>query len=979
MYNQLFQPIFKPLFGALYGSDGISPSFRADLLASIEPHYSRTGVTPTFTRATTATVTDHEGRIVEVPSGAARFAGARFVKNEIANASSASLAVSATDTITVAADTTWVFSMGPGSGTVTFSGTATGSSGTLSADSSRRTAKTLTITGAGTIIMTASVAEVVDYQIENVTGRVNQNPSEHVSKGVLSPPYHGLGADAIKAFTTHNGNTVSSGVVTEADGPAINSNTSQWVELDGAAGTYVSTPDSAAASVTGDITLIAWVAPDDWTPGANEEIIAKYVSSGNQGAYALVLVTTGIFRFVTSSDGSNGTQVTSDSTVATGFADGSGHWVRASWDDSGDVVNFYTSDDPIGTPKDSIAWTQLGDPDVAHASSGIYDSTAPVEIGSAITGTVNLFNGKIGPAYVIASTDPTATPAVTFNPNKWTAGVTWEDANDEVWTLQGNAVVRGPFSQWGDLPGSSGDYFSTPDQAMPTGDAFFLGYVALDDWTPASNSTVIGQWNSTGNQAAFVFQVNTSGGLRLMLSANGIASDISDSTVSIGQSNGIGIWVAARFDVSANEVIFYTSADSPLTPYGKISWTQLGASVANDRTAIFNSTQSIEVGAHQGGTLGVTAGKVMRAAVIASTDPTVAPSVDFDARAFTPGVSTAVTSTGETWTANGNTSIEGGNFPVAHWDEEGPLGYLSEGARTNLCLYSNDFSNAAWVATNVTKTDNAAIGPFGTKTAASLEATAANGTVIQDLGAIASAIKAGGFWLKRSNGTGNIDLTLDGGSTWTTVDVGNYWRRFEISQTLADPDFGIRLVTSGDIVFIEGGQVEAAAFLSTDIPTEGSAVARNAETGDNYSAAGIADSFPLTATVEYTPSQISATAYVLSIDDDSANNRCEIYTNTSGQPVLNIVSGGTTYATITSARALIPGETYKITAVCGANDAELYVNGVSVGTDTSVTVPVSPTVIRLGHDYNDGNQSFGEHRLVEVYQRRLNDTQVAGL
>ena len=48
----------------------------------------------------------------------------------------------------------------------------------------------------------------------------------------------------------------------------------------------------------------------------------------------------------------------------------------------------------------------------------------------------------------------------------------------------------------------------------------------------------------------------------------------------------------------------------------------------------------------------------MRAYAIASTDPTVAPAWDFDARALTPGVTTGTMSTGEVWTAVGNGTIE---------------------------------------------------------------------------------------------------------------------------------------------------------------------------------------------------------------------------------------------------------------------------------------------------------------------------------
>lgn len=157
-------------------------------------------------------------------------------------------------------------------------------------------------------------------------------------------------------------------------------------------------------------------------------------------------------------------------------------------------------------------------------------------------------------------------------------------------------------------------------------------------------------------------------------------------------------------------------------------------------------------------------------------------------------------------------------------------GYLSEGQRTNRCLYSEDFTNAAWVKTNCTISADSIAAPNGATTADTLTATAGNATMIQDLGVVASASKAGGVWLKRKTGSGNIQLTMDNGTGWTTVAVTGTWTRFSKIQTLADEDFGIRIVTSGDEIYVWGGQVEtgiATAYIGTYIPTTAAAVTKN--------------------------------------------------------------------------------------------------------------------------------------------------------
>lgn len=135
-------------------------------------------------------------------------------------------------------------------------------------------------------------------------------------------------------------------------------------------------------------------------------------------------------------------------------------------------------------------------------------------------------------------------------------------------------------------------------------------------------------------------------------------------------------------------------------------------------------------------------------------------------------------------------------------------GYLSEPQRNNICLYSIDYTNAAWVKTNVSVTAGIAGAPDGEPAATTLTATADNATIIQDLGTVSSMKQTGSIWIKRRTGSGNVDLTLDGGATWTTIGVSSTWNLLSTTQTLADPDFGIRLTTNGDAVDVWNSQVE---------------------------------------------------------------------------------------------------------------------------------------------------------------------------
>jgi hypothetical protein len=83
---------------------------------------------------------------------------------------------------------------------------------------------------------------------------------------------------------------------------------------------------------------------------------------------------------------------------------------------------------------------------------------------------------------------------------------------------------------------------------------------------------------------------------------------------------------------------------------------------------------------------------------------------------------------------------------------------LVEEARTNLCLYSDDFTNAAWVKSNLTAAKTAT-GPDGvTNSASTLTATAANATAQQAITS-ASAARITSMFVKRRTGTGAVYLS----------------------------------------------------------------------------------------------------------------------------------------------------------------------------------------------------------------------------
>ena len=244
------------------GSAGVVPLFSRDYSAGT------LGASATFARSSSATIIDHEGVIRTVPSGAARFNGLRYVRNLYTKTEDFSYAGWTKTLCTVASgytdpdggSTAWrITSTGSGlvilkgfnisladgtellnswwvrrvtgSGNVLlYTGGGTATTGISPTSSWQRFVANKGTTTSGTdvigiLIAGATASDVIEVwhpQYEDVTGRADTaTPSEYVSVGVESSPYHGANVDGIKYFATENGNSVVSNVVTEGTGAAI--------------------------------------------------------------------------------------------------------------------------------------------------------------------------------------------------------------------------------------------------------------------------------------------------------------------------------------------------------------------------------------------------------------------------------------------------------------------------------------------------------------------------------------------------------------------------------------------------------------------------------------------------------------------------------------------------------------------------------------------------------------------------------------
>lgn len=201
-----------------------------------------------------------------------------------------------------------------------------------------------------------------------------------------------------------------------------------YVTLPGTAGSYVSTPDSAAVSVINDLDLRVKLAADDWTPAAAGRIISKWRASKS---YLLFLNIDGSLTLYCSTNGTDEIPVSSAAAIPS-VINGQAKHIRVTRAYVSGEVKFYASDD-------GITWTQFGSTPVLSAGSPIFNSSDPLELGSDVD--AQYFAGKIYSAKVLNGINGSTVASFDASDGVNSAASITSSATGEVWTINGGACV----------------------------------------------------------------------------------------------------------------------------------------------------------------------------------------------------------------------------------------------------------------------------------------------------------------------------------------------------------------------------------------------------------------------------------------------------------------------------------------------------------------------------------------------------------
>jgi hypothetical protein len=360
------------------------------------------------------------------------------------------------------------------------------------------------------------------------------------------------------------------------------------------------------------------------------------------------------------------------------------------------------------------------------------------------------------------------------------------------------------------------------------------------------------------------------------------------------------------------------------------------------------------------------------------------------------------------------------NYPLIDGVVQGCPSLLLEPARTNLALYSEDLSNAAWIKTRSTIVSDDTISPDGTQNADKLveDTTASNSHTAGNNVTVGNVAVTGSVFVKAdtrsrarvaisdlTTGDYRIDLNLNnesvlennGGSrgSWTNNSYKiekfpNNWYKVSLTGTKgagAQASLAVWLLddngnssytgdgTSG--LFVWGSQLEAGSYPTSYIPTSGATSTRGADAASKTGISSLIGQTEGTIFIEFDAEEDTPQNVNLINFNNSTQASVVIAKRTSGVLRAQVFAGGSAPVDIDS--AIVSGKT-KAAIAYKSGDSVLYVNGVGVsdsstftfnGTLSDVIFPSYMTYFAFGHKYSV-NQAL-------LFKTRLTNAQLAEL
>jgi len=294
------------------------------------------------------------------------------------------------------------------------------------------------------------------------------------------------------------------------------------------------------------------------------------------------------------------------------------------------------------------------------------------------------------------------------------------------------------------------------------------------------------------------------------------------------------------------------------------------------------------------------------------------------------------------------------------------LGLLMEEARTNLCLWSRTFTQAAWIKTDITPVKDQ-VGVDGVAASATrLTADAPNGTVVQTVTAV-NASYATSIFVRRLTGSGVIEGTVDG-TNWLPMVLTNNFQRFDFVASVTNPAVGIRMANSGDEIAVDVAQLESGVNASSPIITAASTITRALDVVlNNTDIAAIYNDSEGTLYARMIAHK-TATGFSGTFSDGTGNNRTAMVFRNTLQSQMSVINAAGNNATVSSDGLYTVGTSFKMAGAYEFNRANTALDGLLALTeDTLVDPPPGMNTFRINNRGDGSGSAASFHLAVFAY------------
>jgi len=286
-------------------------------------------------------------------------------------------------------------------------------------------------------------------------------------------------------------------------------------------------------------------------------------------------------------------------------------------------VLFYTS-------YDGKTWTQLGLSTTGSEPLDMTTGGSALELGASDLGASSNFRGKIYNFSLI--NDLSGEIVAGVNPHKLVpASTTGTGTNLETWSFQGTSLpnFNNDYANYVTLLNNgvgsrapNGNYIWTPSlsgNCLSTS-ADIQVNVAPTYWSTASSQALVSKWNESTQSRSYMLTLEPGGYIKWWWTTDGTSATINSYAATLGASNNEFLWVRVTHQINGSGdtlITFYTSSDG-------ITWTQLGSTgTIAGTTPIFNSRESVLLGAYDRGAAGLLTGTIKNFSLYAGTGGTL--------------------------------------------------------------------------------------------------------------------------------------------------------------------------------------------------------------------------------------------------------------------------------------------------------------------------------------------------------------------